>query len=296
MTAPGALSPWDLAVAAVLLSLGVLYLVGSLRLRRRGAFTRPLEPIAFAIGWCALMASVLPPLDALAVQLFSIHMLQHELMMLVGAPLVAVGRPLPVWLAALSGAPRSIATRTLQSAAVSGGWRMFTAPVVACALHGLAIWVWHVPRLYDVAVGNEAVHALQHAMFIGTSMLLWWGLLYGRYGRAGYGAAVFYLFATAVHTGILGAMLTFARVPLYGAYAAPAAVRGIDALGDQQVAGLVMWVPAGLVLTLAALAFLAAWLSASEARASASGSGITSPPLLRLPASSGVRSPPSRPR
>jgi putative membrane protein len=269
MTAPGALSPWDLGVIALLLGLGALYLTGTIRQRRRRVHTPPLEPVAFAVGWLALMAAVLPPLDALAVQLFSIHMLQHELMMLIGAPLITLGRPLPVCLEALSGAPRAMATRTLQSETVGGGWRVLTTPVVACALHGLAIWVWHVPQLYDIAVGNEAVHALQHAIFIGTSVLLWWGLLYGRYGRAGYGAAVFYLFATAVHTGILGAMLTFARVPLYDAYSGPAAAGGVDALGDQQVAGLVMWVPAGLVLTLAAMAFLAAWLSASERRPSA---------------------------
>jgi cytochrome c oxidase assembly factor CtaG len=209
---------------------------------------------------------VLPPLDTLAVQLFSIHMVQHELMMLIGAPLVTFGRPLPVWLAALSDPSRAAVARALQSEPIAHGWRLLTTPVLACAFHGLAIWLWHVPRLYDVAVENEAVHALQHAMFIGTSLLLWWGLLYGRYGRAGYGAAVFYLFATAVHTGILGAMLTFARVPLYRSYAAPAAARGIDPVGDQQVAGMVMWVPAGMVLTLAGLAFVAAWISASEHR------------------------------
>jgi cytochrome c oxidase assembly factor CtaG len=264
MTEPGALSPWDLAVVAFLLLIGGMYLIGTVRLWRRGALTRRLEPVAFAAGWATLMAAVLPPLDALAVQLFSVHMLQHELMMLIGAPLVTLGRPLPVWLAALSGVPRELATRTLQSVPVAGGWRLLTTPVLACTLHGLAIWIWHVPRLYDDAVQNEAVHMIQHAMFIGTSVMLWWGLLFGRYGRAGYGAAVFYLFATAVHTGILGAMLTFARVPLYDWYTAPSAVHGINALGDQQVAGLVMWVPAGLVLTLAALAFFAAWLSASE--------------------------------
>jgi cytochrome c oxidase assembly factor CtaG len=277
MTEPRALSPWDLAVVVLLLALGVLYLAGTIRLRRRSGVTRRLESAAFAAGWCALMASVLPPLDALAVQLFSVHMLQHELMMLIGAPLVTFGRPLPLWLAAISGAPRNIATRALQSAPVSGGWRLLTTPVLACGLHGLAIWIWHMPRLYDAAVENEALHALQHAMFIGTSLLLWWGLLYGRYGRAGYGAAVFYLFATAVHTGILGAMLTFARVPLYDAYAVPAAARGIDALGDQQTAGLVMWVPAGLVLTLAGLAFFVAWLSASDARVSGNASSAFPP-------------------
>jgi putative membrane protein len=266
MTAPGPLSPWDLAVAALLTVCGAFYAAGSLRLKRRGVRVRWLEIASFAVGWCALMGAVLPPIDALAVQLFSVHMVQHELMMLIGAPLVTLGRPLPVWLAALPRRSSGVATRTLQSGLIAHAWRVLTTPVFACALHGLAIWIWHVPRLYDVAVENEAVHALQHMMFIGTSLVLWWGLLYGRYGRAGYGAAVFYLFATAVHTGILGAMLTFARVPLYGAYAAPAAVRGIDPLGDQQVAGLVMWVPAGLVLTLAGLAFLAAWLSASERR------------------------------
>jgi putative membrane protein len=266
MTEPGALSPWDLAVVGLLIVCGALYLLGSVRLSRRGVRMRPLESIAFGIGWCALMGAVLPPLDALAVELFSIHMVQHELMMLIGAPLITLGRPLPVWIAALSDSFRGVLTRTLQSEPIARGWRLLTTPVLACALHGLAIWIWHVPRLYDIAVENEAVHALQHTMFVGTSLVLWWGLLYGRYGRAGYGAAVFYLFATAVHTGILGAMLTFARVPLYTAYAAPAALRGVDPLGDQQVAGLVMWVPAGLVLTLAGLAFFAAWLSASERR------------------------------
>ena len=288
MTEPGALSPWDLVVVALLIACGALYLAGLLRLRRRRAHTRRIETAAFGIGWCALMGAVLPPLDSLAVQLFSIHMVQHELMMLVGAPLITFGRPLPVWIAALSDAFRGALTRTLQSEPIARGWRLLTTPVLACALHGLAIWIWHVPRMYDIAVENEAVHALQHTMFVGTSLILWWGLLYGRYGRAGYGAAVFYLFATAVHTGILGAMLTFARVPLYDAYAAPAALRGVDPLGDQQVAGLVMWVPAGLVLTLAGLAFFAAWLSASERRIASQS--------VALPLVDAVKESPSRGR
>lgn len=281
MNEPAALSPWDLGVIALLVSAGALYLAGSIRLWRRGAVRRPLEPLAFGAGWVALMASVLPPLDALAIELFSIHMVQHELMMLVGAPLLTLGRPLPIWLTALPERPRHAAARALQSRLLSSGWAAVTTPVLACALHGLAIWIWHMPRLYDMAVGNEAVHALQHATFVGTSMVLWWGLLYGRYGRAGYGAAVFYLFATAVHTGILGAILTLAGVPLYGSYRAPAAARGIDALGDQQLAGLVMWVPAGFVFTLAGLAFLAAWLSAAERRAVTTSDVASSPPPSR---------------
>jgi cytochrome c oxidase assembly factor CtaG len=97
-------------------------------------------------------------------------------------------------------------------------------------------------------------------------MLFWWGLVVGRYGRAGYGAAVFYVFTTVVHTGLLGAMLTFAGVPLYEVYQAPAARRGIDPLADQQLAGLLMWIPAGAVLTVTGIALFAAWLGEAERR------------------------------
>src|SRR5678809_1607093 len=89
-------------------------------------------------------------------------------------------------------------------------------------------------------------------------------MLYGRYGRAGYGVAVFYVFLTVVHTGVLGAMVTFARTPLYPIYQAPAAAHGIDPLIDQQRAGLLMWIPAGLVMTMLGLALFAAWLGESE--------------------------------
>jgi putative membrane protein len=213
------------------------------------------------------MLSILPPLDSLSLQLFSVHMIQHELMMLVGAPLLIFGRPLQRCVAGLPAASRHAAARALQSPATSSAWRALTAPLVAWTLHGLAIWVWHLPALYDAAVGNEGIHTLQHAMFVGTSALFWWGMLYGRYGRAGYGAAVFYVFLTVVHTGILGAMVTLAPVPLYPFYSAPAATRGIDVLVDQQRAGLLMWIPAGLVMTVLGLALFAAWLGESERRA-----------------------------
>ena len=269
LTAPRALSPFDLLVIAFLLAIGMLYAAGTARLRARGAFQRRFEPIAFAVGWTALMVTVLPPLDAWVIVRFSAHMFQHELMMLVGAPLVMAGRPIPVWLAALPPAPRARAAALLQSSATRGAWNVVTAPLVAWTLHGGAIWLWHLPPLYDAAVDNEAIHLVQHAMFVGTAIVFWYGMLYGRYGRAGYGAAVFYVFTTAVHTGILGAIVTFARTPLYNVYLAPAAAQGIDALGDQQVAGLIMWVPAGLVLTTLGIALFAAWLGEAERRARA---------------------------
>ena len=267
INSPRALSPWDLAVLGLLLVGGTFYLLGAVKLARRGAVGRRVELFAFGVGWSALLLSVLPPVDSLSIQFFSVHMIQHELMMLVGAPLLILGRPLQRCLAGMPETLRVPTARALQTPAMSGAWRLLTAPLVAWALHGLAIWVWHMPALYDAAVGNEGVHALQHAMFVGTSALFWWGMLYGRYGRAGYGAGVFYVFLTVVHTGILGAMVTFAGTPLYPIYAAPAAAHGIDPLVDQQRAGLLMWIPAGIVMTLLGLALFAAWLGESERRA-----------------------------
>ena len=268
INAPRAFSPWDLGVLLLLGVIGTLYLIGAVRLARRGGAGRRLEPIAFGVGWGALVLSILPPLDSLSIQFFSVHMIQHELMMLVGAPLLMLGRPLQRCVVGLPGVLREQVAHALQGDAMSSVWRMLTAPLVAWILHGLAIWVWHMPALYDAAVANEAIHTLQHAMFVGTAALFWWGMLYGRYGRAGYGAAVFFVFLTVVHTGILGAMVTFAPTPLYPIYVAPAAVHGIDPLVDQQRAGLLMWIPAGLVMTLLGLALFAAWLGESERRSS----------------------------
>jgi putative membrane protein len=263
---PGALSPWDLAVIALLLAIAGLYFTGARRIARRGAVRLRRETIAFWCGWSALMAAVSPPLDALSIQLFSAHMAQHELMMLVGAPLLIAGRPLSTCLWGVPQRWRARVAAPLQASFVSGTWRWLTAPVVAWALHGIALWVWHVPALYDAAVEHEGIHALQHAMFVGTSALFWWGLIYGRYGRVGYGAAVFYVFTTVVHTGILGAAMTFSGIPLYPVYATPAAARGVDILEDQQLAGLIMWIPAGIVLTLFGLGLFAAWLGEAERR------------------------------
>jgi cytochrome c oxidase assembly factor CtaG/cytochrome c2 len=213
-----------------------------------------------------MAGAVLPPLDGLATQLFSAHMAQHELMMLVAAPLMIAGRPMSTCLWGMPDPLRPYAAAPLQRPGVSAGWRLLSTPLIAWALHGLVVWVWHVPALYERAVADEAVHAVQHFTFVGTSVLFWWGLVYGRYGRAGYGAAVFYVFTTVVHTGILGALLTFAGTPLYQVYVRAAGPGG-DPLADQQLAGLIMWVPAGIVLTLLGIGLFAAWLGEAERRA-----------------------------
>jgi putative membrane protein len=261
---PRVFSPWDQIALAGLTILGALYWMGVGELRTRRAGPSRIEGAAFGAGWLALVVSILPWFDAAALDLFSAHMAQHELMMLVGAPLIVAGRPMATCLWALPQRWRHRVALPLQQPTVAGVARVIGAPLTAWTLHGLVVWIWHAPGLYELAVRSESVHTLQHAMFVSTSVLFWWGLVYGRYGRAGYGAAVFYVFTTAIHTGILGALLTFAPSPLYAIYATPG---HRDPLGDQQLAGLVMWIPAGLLLTVMGVGLFAAWLGESERRA-----------------------------
>jgi putative membrane protein len=243
-----------------------LYALGSMRLARRGARVRRVERVAFWTGWAALLAAVAPPLDRAAAELFSMHMLQHKLLMLVGAPLLIVGRPIVPWLWALPDRLRPAAAAGLQRPGVGGVWRWLTRPLVAWALYGAVIWLWHVPALYEAAVAHEGIHALQHAMFVGSAVLFWWGLVYGRYGRLAYGASLLYVFTTMMHTGLLGALFALSTTPFYPLYRERAIAAGVDPVVDQQLAGLYMWVPGSIVLVVCGLALALAWLAEAERR------------------------------
>jgi putative membrane protein len=194
-------------------------------------------------------------------------MAQHEMLMLVGAPLMIVGRPILPWLWALPQRFRPVAAGGFQTRAVSSLWRWFTMPALAWAVHGAVVWVWHAPVFYEAALESEAVHAFQHATFVGSAVLFWWGLIYGRYGRAAYGASALFVFVTMMHTGALGALFALSTTPYYPLYQERAAASGIDAVTDQQLAGLYMWVPSGIILTLFGLALMLAWISESDRRA-----------------------------
>ncbi len=260
-------SAWDLAVLLTLVLGGVLYAIGSARLRRRGARVRRAERVAFWAGWGAIVGAVAPPMDAAASAAFSAHMAQHELLMLFGAPLMIVGRPIVPWLWALPARLRPAAAVGLQGRAISRFWRWLTLPIFASIAHGGVVWIWHAPVLYEAALGSEAVHAFQHFTFVATAVLFWWGLVYGTYGRAAYGASALFVFITMVHTGLLGALFALSTSPYYRVYEQRAAGTGIDPATDQQLAGLYMWVPSGIVLTAFGLALVVAWLSEADRRA-----------------------------
>jgi putative membrane protein len=260
-------NPWLLTCFA--LSLGI-FTRGYLRMHGRGATPtrgRRLQALTFGSSWLCILLALLSPLDGLSDLLFSAHMLQHELLMLVAAPLLVMARPLPVYLWALPTRIRLRLLGVLRRPALAAALRLFTLPAMALLVHAAARWLWHVPLLFEAALRNEWVHGVQHALFFATAVLFWWALVHGRYGRLGYGVAVVFVFATAMHTGALGALIALARLPWYPSYGTRAASLSIDVLADQRLAGLIMWVGAGVLFMLVGLALFAAWLGEAERRA-----------------------------
>jgi putative membrane protein len=253
--------PDPFAAATLAITIAV-YATGLWRLHRRGALSHlPRWEIAsFLLGWAVLAIALLSPMATMAEWLFSAHRTQHELLMLVAAPLLALGRPLVAMLWAMPERWRRASTTLAGGGVIS----FVTSPVVVFAVHAVALWVWHVPVLYEAAVVDEGIHIIQHISFTGTAALFWWSLIRGRYGRLGYGAALLYIFATALHSGGLGALLALSGRPWYPLYVDRAGT--MDPLVDQQLGGMLMWVPSGIVMLLFALALFAAWLGEAERR------------------------------
>jgi putative membrane protein len=226
-----------------------------------GAGIGGFELACFCAGWGSLAIALVSPLHAWGRALFAAHMTQHELLMLAAAPLLALSKPaLAMFNALPRGWPSAIVHTVRPFSFLTG---LFTAWLV----HAIALWIWHVPFLFDATSRSELVHALQHVSFFGSAMLFWWAILHSRPRVASYGIGVLYLFSTAMHSGLLGALLTYARTSLYPSYEATTAPWGLTPLEDQQLGGLIMWVPAGLVYVFAALLMLAGWLKESDRHA-----------------------------
>jgi len=153
---------FDWAIAIGLAWLAWAYLRRDSRRRQPGA----LHLAAFVAGWLALLLALLSPLAALATTRFWIHMVQHEIIMLVAAPLLVLAGPL------------GAVARTLPRGAARLLYRplRYVSPLVAWLLHVGALWLWHAPRLFEASVTNDAVHIAQHASFFFTALLFWWSV------------------------------------------------------------------------------------------------------------------------
>src|SRR5436305_12402173 len=132
------------------------------------------QALSFGAGWLTLAIALSPPLDEWSEQWIAAHMVQHELLMVVAAPLLAAGGPLIAWLWVFPAPARRRVAATLWRPPVTAVWAAGTAPLTVFLLHALALWVWHLPALYDYALEHEGVHIVQHLCFLGTAALFWW--------------------------------------------------------------------------------------------------------------------------
>jgi cytochrome c oxidase assembly factor CtaG len=194
----------------------------------------------------------------MADQLFAAHMGQHLLLMAVAAPMLALSGAQVAWLWALPRRGRVALGRMVHHL---HGLRALWSLPVTFACHSLALWLWHAPPLYEAALHNAALHALEHLALLGSGVVFWSAALSGlaRGGRTP-GASVLYVFAFGAQCTGLGALITLSPRPWYTAYVTTSATWGLSPMDDQVLAGALMWVPAGFVYLGFALLLLGTWL------------------------------------
>lgn len=256
---------WDPLLLGVLLLALTSYGRGLFRLWRtnRGAGVSRLQAAAFGAGWVALVAALVWPLDAFGGWSLAAHMAQHMILMALAPPLLVVGMAGAVWLAAL---PAAMARR-LGSPLRGHAAGLARNAMVATCVQALVMWGWHLPVAMDAALRHDLVHYAMHFSFLGAG-LWFWTTLHGslREPSFGAGAALIAIVATMMQMGLLSALITFASQPRYEYYLARAPQIGLTALEDQQLAGLIMWVPAALPYLIGGIVVGAVWLRRGERR------------------------------
>lgn len=250
---------WEpsILIATVLITGLYLYAIGPLRKRYF-----PEEPVktgqtvSFLLGIFFMFLSLVSPLDELGDSyLFSAHMVQHLVLTMIGPPLLVIGTP--GWF--IKPLVRNkIAFRVAKA---------LTYPAVAFVLYNVDFWLWHAPPLYNATLENQNIHILEHLTFIIFGILNWWPMFSQSKDlpRLSIGGQVLYLFLSGMPSVLLGAGLTFSP-PLYAPYIAAPRVWGISAATDQQLGGLIMWVPVSISYIVVMSVLFIRWMQQQEAK------------------------------
>jgi putative membrane protein len=223
-------------------------------------------------GWCfagalvTVVIALVSPLEAASDALASAHMVQHVLLLLVAAPLLVLAAPFGTLLRGISPKGLRALSRSRRVLRLTrANLRVLGDPVVVWLLHVGVLWFWHAAVPYDAALDSHAIHIAEHASFIITAVLFWRAVLSSRVaGSDSGGFGVLLVFAMGIQSVFLSALLTFARTPWYTGYEDTPRAWGLEQLADQQLAGVIMWVPAGMIYVSAALALLVGWLHGME--------------------------------
>lgn len=297
---------WKIEVIIVLALAGTLYSRGWWQLRQRSrSQVRRYRPsarsrwrlaetwrlVAYWVGLVAIVLALLSPIDALGQQLFFMHMIQHLLLVMIAPPLLMVANPMPF---VLWGLPTGLRRRVggLFSQALhreSGfrrGLRTVTQPGIIWMIWVISLIGWHDPTMYNAALRYGWVHNVEHLTFFIASMLFWWRLTgagprlhkqSGLLGRIG-------LVLAAVPPNMLtGIVLAFAEQGYYSYYEAVPRLWGLDVLTDQQIGGVIMWVPGSMMYIVAALILIGRFLSQEERKPHLPESEWASPKAVTAP-------------
>jgi cytochrome c oxidase assembly factor CtaG len=244
---------WRPDIIAVLLAVGMLYVIGWATLRRRG-FRRVASTfrlVASLAGLGVIAVALLSPLDIFQRSFFSVHMIQHELLMVVAVPLVLLGHPLPIAFWGLPRPARSWAGQWIRPRMpLRRAFDVLTAAVPALAISTATLWAWHLPIAYDAVENNAALHNVQHFFFFGAALLFWWPVIGAPpiVRRMSLALLTGYLIVGMTQRSLLGALITLSNRVLYPHYSGISGITPAAALADQHVAGAVMWFGSGLVL------------------------------------------------
>ena len=253
----------------------VLYLVGGIGRPRRhkASLSGRWRSAAFWLGLLSILLALQSPIDMLARQLFWMHMVQHLLLMVVAAPLLALAAPWTrLWRALPLGLRRSVARPLflhLRLAPLRWIYHQVARAGVIWVLAAANLWLWHLPALYDLTLGNHLVHHLEHGLFLGLGLAFWAHVFDQHPFRAPLGtlARASYVFFALVQSWGLAAVLSFATGPFYAYAQLPSRPGGISALTDQQMGGGMMWVPGAITYSIVFIALLFQWLAEEDSRA-----------------------------
>ena len=234
-----------------------LYAVGALRRKYHLAESvKRGQVCSFLLGVSIMFLALVSPLDELGDSyLFSAHMVQHLCLTIVVPPLLLLGTP--GWLV----------EPLLRKAMIFRIARVLTFPVVAFFLYNIDFWLWHAPPLYNATLENQGIHIFEHATFIVFGVIYWWPVFSpsALLPRLSMGGQVLYLFLSGMPAVALGAGLTFLP-PLYAPYLAAPRIWGLTAATDQQLGGLIMWIPGNIFYIVIASILFISWMQGQEAK------------------------------
>ncbi|MFQ5829291.1 MAG: cytochrome c oxidase assembly protein [Candidatus Methylomirabilia bacterium] len=265
------LGSWDFRpdVLVVLTLLGAGYVLGWTQVRRADPRALPAWRLSCYVGGLLSIAiALLSPLDTFSELLFLMHMAQHVVLIMLAAPLLLLGNPLPAFLWAF---PESVRRRAGRFLAPGGGghvlMRRLTWMPGVWVLYVVNLWAWHHPAAYGAALRNAWVHDAEHLAFFLTAILFWWPVINPApqpWGFIPYGFRIFYVLGAALQNTFLSALITLSDRVIYSHYTSVPRVWGLTVSEDQMMAGLIMWLPGGMMYMATILILVARMLSREE--------------------------------